>query len=99
MASRSDSLVRMPVAEEEEEGRTAEAAPEEFLNRFVRVVAFLERAGNGFGTLAFTWATVVLLGGFSTMLKSSDFICATFLVFLEAARCQRWNSSPSKEPA
>uniref|UniRef100_A0A0D9X290 Uncharacterized protein n=1 Tax=Leersia perrieri TaxID=77586 RepID=A0A0D9X290_9ORYZ len=40
--------------------------PEEQLNCFVRVVASVERAGNALGTLAFTWATVVLLGGYPT---------------------------------
>ncbi|KAL5197514.1 hypothetical protein ABZP36_001026 [Zizania latifolia] len=61
-------------------------APEKQLNRFVRVVAFVERAGNGLGTLVFTWATVVLLGGFSVMLTAREFWCATVLVILEAAR-------------
>ncbi|OEL30629.1 hypothetical protein BAE44_0008352, partial [Dichanthelium oligosanthes] len=56
------------------------------LNRFIRTVALLERAGNGLGTLAFTWATVVILGGFSTNL-GPDFWYATTIVFLEAFRC------------
>ena len=30
-------------------------------------VAFLEWAGNALGTLAFLWATVVMLGGFSSI--------------------------------
>ncbi|CAO1948358.1 unnamed protein product [Urochloa humidicola] len=60
-------------------------APERRLNRFVRTVAFLERTGNGLGTLAFTWATVVVLGGFSTNL-GPDFWYATAIVFLEAFR-------------
>ncbi|RLN22898.1 uncharacterized protein C2845_PM07G15960 [Panicum miliaceum] len=55
------------------------------LNRFVRTVALVERAGNGLGTLAFTWATVVILGGFSTNL-GPDFWYATTIVFLEAFR-------------
>ncbi|CAL4955827.1 unnamed protein product [Urochloa decumbens] len=59
--------------------------PQRRLNHFVRTVAFLERAGNGLGTLAFTWATVVILGGFSTNL-GPDFWYATAIVFLEAFR-------------
>ncbi|CAN6251539.1 unnamed protein product [Urochloa humidicola] len=55
------------------------------LNRFVRTVAVMERFGNGLGTLAFMWATVVVLGGFSTDL-GSDFWYATAIVFLEAFR-------------
>ncbi|TVU35920.1 hypothetical protein EJB05_17827, partial [Eragrostis curvula] len=44
------------------------------LNSFVRFVALVERAGNGLGTLAFTWATVVVLGGFSTDLGQDFWI-------------------------
>ncbi|BAT02955.1 Os07g0650150 [Oryza sativa Japonica Group] len=64
----------------------ASAAPEKHLNRFVRLIAFIERAGNGIGTLVFTWATVVILGGFSTMVTTREFLSATFLAFLEATR-------------
>ncbi|OEL34900.1 hypothetical protein BAE44_0004081, partial [Dichanthelium oligosanthes] len=63
------------------------ATPEKMLNCYVRAVALVERAGNGFGTLAFTWATVVLLGGYPTVLRPTDDFCfATTIVFLEAAR-------------
>uniref|UniRef100_A0A0D9X2B6 Uncharacterized protein n=1 Tax=Leersia perrieri TaxID=77586 RepID=A0A0D9X2B6_9ORYZ len=64
----------------------AAAAPERELNRFVRIMALMERAGNGLGTLVFTWATVVILGGFSTMLTTRKFRYATFLALLEAIR-------------
>ena len=65
----------------------AAAAPEKRLNRFVHVVAMTERVGNALGTLAFTWATVVLLGGYPTVLRpDDDFWFATVIVFLEAAR-------------
>ncbi|KAG2645348.1 hypothetical protein PVAP13_2KG421930, partial [Panicum virgatum] len=47
----------------------------------------MERVGNALGTLAFTWATVVLLGGCPTVLRAvHDFWFATTIVFLEAAR-------------
>ena len=61
------------------------AAAEKRLNRLVRAVALVEKMGNGLGTLAFTWATVVVLGGFSTDLRQ-DFWYATAIVFLEAFR-------------
>jgi hypothetical protein len=65
----------------------AAAAPEMGLNRFVRFVALIERLGNALGTLAFTWATVVLLGGYSKDLRlDGDFWFATAIVFLEATR-------------
>ncbi|KAM3371466.1 hypothetical protein ACQJBY_018722 [Aegilops geniculata] len=65
----------------------AAAAPEMWLNRFVRSVTLIERVGNALGTLAFTWATVVLLGGYSKDLKFKyDFWYATVIVFLEATR-------------
>nr|CAB3458817.1 unnamed protein product [Digitaria exilis] len=61
--------------------------PEKKLNGFVRAVALIERAGNALGTLAFTWATVVLLGGYPTVLRQqNDFWFATAIVFLEASR-------------
>jgi uncharacterized SAM-binding protein YcdF (DUF218 family) len=52
-----------------------------------RLVALIERLGNALGTLAFTWATVVLLGGYSKDLSlDDDFWYATAIVFLEATR-------------
>ncbi|EAZ18457.1 hypothetical protein OsJ_33983 [Oryza sativa Japonica Group] len=72
-------------------GKVVGAAPEKCLNRFVRVVALMERTGNALGTLAFTWATVILLGGYPTVLDSkpknnSDYWFTTVIVFIEAAR-------------
>ncbi|KAL6615590.1 hypothetical protein ACP70R_037860 [Stipagrostis hirtigluma subsp. patula] len=55
------------------------------LNRFVRTIALMERMGNALGALAFTWATVVVLGGFSADL-GRDFWYATAIVFIEAFR-------------
>uniref|UniRef100_A0A0E0QC27 BLE2 protein n=1 Tax=Oryza rufipogon TaxID=4529 RepID=A0A0E0QC27_ORYRU len=63
------------------------SAPEKWLNCFVRVVALTERVGNALGTLAFTWATVVLLGGYPTVLRpDDDFYYATSIIFIEATR-------------
>lgn len=64
--------------------------PEKQLNCFVRSVVLIERLGNALGTLAFTWATVILLGGYPTVLrKKDDFWFASTIVFLEAARFVR----------
>jgi hypothetical protein len=57
------------------------------LNQIVFCVAFLEWAGNAVGTLAFVWATVVLLGGFSSSLSRTDFWFSTVMIFMEASRC------------
>ncbi|CAL4955836.1 unnamed protein product [Urochloa decumbens] len=65
---------------------SAAAKSEETLNHFVRFLAFGEWAGNAFGTLAFLWATVVLLGGFSMALDPTDFWYATAMIFIEAFR-------------
>uniref|UniRef100_I1QCS2 BLE2 protein n=1 Tax=Oryza glaberrima TaxID=4538 RepID=I1QCS2_ORYGL len=63
------------------------AAPEKCLNRFVRVVALMERTGNALGTLAFNWATIILLGGYPTVLDSkNDYWFTTVIIFIEAAR-------------
>ncbi|XP_044964602.1 uncharacterized protein LOC123424988 [Hordeum vulgare subsp. vulgare] len=68
-------------------GQGKVAAPEKWLNRFVRAVVLIERVGNALGTLAFTWATVVLLGGYASKLSSDeDFPSATAIFFIEAAR-------------
>lgn len=57
------------------------------LNSIVFCIAFLEWAGNAVGTVAFLWATVVLLGGFSTLLSRLDFWIATVMILLEGSRC------------
>lgn len=62
------------------------ARRERRLNCFIRFVASGEWAGNAFGTLAFLWATVVLLGGYCKDLKSTDFWYATAMIFIEAFR-------------
>ncbi|KAM3383782.1 hypothetical protein ACQJBY_008439 [Aegilops geniculata] len=62
-------------------------APEKMLNRFVHFVALVERVGNALGTLAFTWATVVVLGGYAAKLRrKDDFWFTVTIVSLEAVR-------------
>nr|CAB3473604.1 unnamed protein product [Digitaria exilis] len=66
--------------------KSAASKQERRLNGFVRFVAFGEWTGNAFGTLAFLWATVVLLGGYCKDLNHVDFWCATAIIFIEAFR-------------
>uniref|UniRef100_A0A0E0I509 BLE2 protein n=1 Tax=Oryza nivara TaxID=4536 RepID=A0A0E0I509_ORYNI len=83
MADGAEHRIQMPDAATSK----AAAAPEKWLNYFVRLLAVIESVGNAFGTLAFTWATVVLLSGYPTVLRfKDDFWFATAIVFLEAAR-------------
>ncbi|GJM93896.1 hypothetical protein PR202_ga10489 [Eleusine coracana subsp. coracana] len=83
------SIVYMPA--EQAKATRPQPLPDEWvtaekcLNYFVGALALMERVGNCLGTLAFTWATVVVLGGFSTNL-GVDFWYATAIVFLEAFR-------------
>ncbi|VAH43084.1 unnamed protein product [Triticum turgidum subsp. durum] len=80
MANVAEHGVQMPAGK-------AAAAPEMGLNLFIRFVALMERLGDALGTLAFTWATVVLLGGYANSNDlGSDFGVLTAIVFLEALR-------------
>lgn len=60
--------------------------PEVALNLSLIAETFLQLFASGIGTLALVWATVVLLGGFSTMLIRMDFWFITAIVFVETAR-------------
>ncbi|CAL5047260.1 unnamed protein product [Urochloa decumbens] len=68
--------------------------PELKLNLSLLVEAFLQLLASGLGTLALVWATVVLLGGFSSMLVRMDFWFITAIVFVETARIVGYNSAP-----
>ncbi|KAG2570360.1 hypothetical protein PVAP13_7KG075500 [Panicum virgatum] len=46
--------------------------------------AFIDKAISGMGKLALAWATTVLLGGFSTLLKQKDFLFVIIITFLKA---------------
>ncbi|CAO1948357.1 unnamed protein product [Urochloa humidicola] len=85
-AAGGEVSIRMPSAAVESTRKSAAAKQERRLNGFVLFVAFGEWAGNAFGTLAFLWATVVLLGGYCTFLKPADFWIATAMIFIEAFR-------------
>lgn len=59
-----------------------------WLNMMAFCVALLEWAGNAVGTLASLWATVVLPGGFCSLLTPKDFLFSTIMIFIEATRCE-----------
>lgn len=56
------------------------------LNRLALVRVLISMAGTIFGYLAFTWSTVVLLGGYVTALQDMDFWCLTLISLIEATR-------------
>ncbi|CAM0873566.1 unnamed protein product [Alopecurus aequalis] len=60
--------------------------PEKRLTLFALRLAVLEKAASGLGKLDFAWATVVLLGGFASSLKITDFWCITVILVGEGAR-------------
>jgi len=62
------------------------AAPEKKITLFALRLAILEKAASGLGTLAFFWASVVLLGGFAVTLKNVDFWFVTIILLTEGAR-------------
>ncbi|XP_047059024.1 uncharacterized protein LOC124665675 [Lolium rigidum] len=64
------------------------APPEHQLTVLAMQLAVLEKAVSRLGTLAFIWATVVLLGGFAITLSCTDFWCITVLLLTEGARIQ-----------
>ncbi|CAD6255188.1 unnamed protein product [Miscanthus lutarioriparius] len=64
------------------------------LNLSLLAEAFLQLLASGLGTLALVWATVVLLGGYSTALVRTDFWFTTAIVFVETARIVGYNSAP-----
>ncbi|CAL4994490.1 unnamed protein product [Urochloa decumbens] len=55
-------------------------------SRYVLLRTYLLKAVTGFGYLALTWSTVVLLGGFVTSLQEQDFWCITVISMMQAAR-------------
>ncbi|TVU49433.1 hypothetical protein EJB05_00746, partial [Eragrostis curvula] len=60
------------------------ALPEERLNIALLITAFGYKVMNSIGMLATIWATVVLLGGFSTLIKKQDFWYVTVIAFVQS---------------
>ncbi|XP_044983822.1 uncharacterized protein LOC123450803 [Hordeum vulgare subsp. vulgare] len=64
----------------------ARPSPERRLTVLALQLAVLEKAASRLGTLAFVWATVVLLAGFAITLSRTDFWCITGLLLIEGTR-------------
>jgi hypothetical protein len=89
LQSSTDSLIeclRVPGARTRLATWTKDDTPELKLNLSLVAEAFLQLLASGLGALALVWATVVLLGGFSTMLGTMDFWFTKAVVFVETAR-------------
>ncbi|KAE8817504.1 hypothetical protein D1007_04931 [Hordeum vulgare] len=84
MANVAEHRVQLP-ADPPAGGGKDTARPEKRLDRFVHSIAPMERLGNALGMFAFAWATIVLLGGYPTQLRSEHFWITTILIFLEGA--------------
>jgi hypothetical protein len=52
----------------------ASSLPEQYLNMAILITAFGYKVLNSLGMLATIWATVVLQGGFSTLIKQQDLV-------------------------
>ncbi|CAM6021868.1 unnamed protein product [Sphagnum balticum] len=61
-------------------------APEKSITLVVVRLTLLEKAATLIGTLTFVWATVILLGGFSTFLEPKDFWFITIILCTEGTR-------------
>ncbi|TVU21054.1 hypothetical protein EJB05_30666, partial [Eragrostis curvula] len=58
------------------------------IKRYAIIRAYILKAMKLLGSLALLWSTVVLLGGFVTLLKGIDFWLLTFIGFIQAAGAQ-----------
>ncbi|XP_047047187.1 uncharacterized protein LOC124652210 isoform X2 [Lolium rigidum] len=55
------------------------------INTYALFIGYITMAIKGLGFLILTWTTVVLLGGFITGLRTTDFWCITFITLVQTA--------------